>query len=174
MLLPLKSAWLLTCFSPCAAAKVRLYLGRDLSLHTLSALSSGGARVVALASPEVPSGRLEHLPAEFAGLKELTKLSLSGSAVPTSAINGSWQRLPRQLKKLRLSLHDLKHIPAELASLDQLTELELSWCGFKGGWDALPRQLHKLDLTASGLARIPAALSRLAQLSELCLQYNIF
>lgn len=106
------------------------------------------------------------MPAELAGLVQLTQLKLH-----TNPVESGWQHLPHQLRDLSLSYCGLRQLPP-LASLDQPTYLNLGGNYIQSGWQHLPRQLRELDLHSCSLQQVPAPLAALDQLTQLKLSTN--
>ena len=104
------------------------------------------------------------MPAQLAGLTQLSKLHISGRG-----IKGGWQHLRWHLRQSRLTC-TLREVPAELAGLTQLGELQLGSCKVHGGWQQ--RQLLDLGLADCDLRHVPGGLVGLAQLSKLDLSDN--
>lgn len=90
------------------AVPVEVELGHNV--HMLGTFSTAGARIVK-ATMVVP-GSMEHVPAELAGLTQLTQLVLA-----ENNIKNGWQHLPQHLQELHLYSCGLHHVPAQLRAL---------------------------------------------------------
>lgn len=149
---------------------VPLALARQSNVHVISTLALG-ARMFEISPPEwlppdTAEFQLESVPAQLAGLSELTKLSFGDCD-----LLGDFEHIPAQLRELNLYRCGLVELPAELERLVQLEALTLHENHIKRGWKCLPAQLRMLDLNLCGLQRVPA-LERLTQLSKLHLSNN--